>query len=65
MAKKVLVIALRILAVVWLFGLWGGITAVIDGRYETGALIFLVTMSAATLFWSLSEVLATLPPFSA
>jgi uncharacterized paraquat-inducible protein A len=59
MANRVLVIALRILAVVWLLGLWGGITAMIDGRYETGALILFVTVSAAALFWSLSEILVT------
>jgi len=61
MAKKVLVIALRILAVVWLFGLYSGVTALIDGRYEIGGFLFLVSLSATALFWSLSEVLSTPP----
>lgn len=58
MANRVLVIALRILAVVWLFGLYGGVTALIDGRYEMGALIILVSLSASCILYSLSGLVS-------
>jgi heme A synthase len=60
MKPSYLVLALKILAVFPLFGLYGGVTALLDGRLAVGAaIVFGAVLLSAFIMW-MAAVLAQL-----
>ncbi len=55
MKPSYLVLALKILAVFPLFGLYGGVTALLDGRLAVGAaIVFGAVLLSAFIMWMAS-----------
>ena len=55
MKPSYLVLALKILAVFPLFGLYGGVTALLDGRLAGGAaIVFGAVLLSASVLWMAS-----------